>query len=361
MKAALVNTPNGRFDIEEIEISDPVGSEVLVEVRAAGLCHSDLLVASIDRGRPLPMVVGHEMAGVVAAVGPEVRDLAVGDHVVGSEVSFCGHCEECRTGHTFRCLAPGAILRPAEAGPKLRRGDEAVNAFGVAGFAQYTLCHSNKLVRIPREIPFPQAAVLGCATATGVGAALNTAKVQPGDTVAVIGLGGIGLNILSGARIAGASVIIGIDVHDSKLELAPGFGATHVINSAEEDAVERVREITGRGVHHSFEAIGLARTQGQAIDMARVGGGAYFIGIPQGPPLELNVMMQLIATQRRIQGVYMGSSDIRRDIPFYADLYLQGRLNLDDLIAREIRLDEINEAYRIQEKGGIARSVITSF
>lgn len=361
MKAAVINTPNGHFDIEELVISDPVGGEVLVEVKAAGLCHSDMLVASIDRGRPLPMVAGHEMAGIVAAVGPDVRGLSVGDHVVGSEVSFCGHCEECGRGNTFRCLAPGEIVRAADAGPKLRRGGETVQAFGVAGFAEYTLCHSNKLVRIPKEIPFPQAAVLGCATTTGVGAALNTAKVQPGDTVAVVGLGGIGLNILSGARIAGASTIIGIDVHASKLELASRFGATHTVNSAGEDAVARVRAITGRGVHHSFEAIGLGKTQTQAIDMTRVGGGAYFIGIPQGAPLELNVMTQLMMSQRRIQGVYMGSSDIRRDIPYYADLYLQGRLNLDDLIAREIRLDDINEAYRLQGAGGIARSVITAF
>lgn len=361
MKAALINAIGGKFDVEDIEISEPVGAEVLVEVKAAGLCHSDMLVASVDRGRPLPMVAGHEMAGIVAAVGPDVRGLAVGDHVVGSEVSFCGHCEECRTGNTFRCMSPGDIGRPEEAGPKLRRGSEAVQAFGVAAFAEYTLCHENKLVRIPKAVPFPQAAVLGCATTTGVGAALNTAQVGPGDTVAVIGLGGIGLNILSGARIAGAATIIGIDVHASKLGLAARFGATHVINSAEEDPVTRVREITGRGVHHSFEAIGLGKTQGQALDMTRVGGGAYFIGIPQGAPLELNVMTQLMIPQRRVQGVYMGSSDIRRDIPLYAELYLQGRLNLDDLIAREIQLDEINDAYRVQETGSIARSVITEF
>ena len=170
-----------------------------------------------------------------------------------------------------------------------------------------------------------------------MGAALNTAKVQPGDTVAVIGLGGIGLNILSGARIAGATTIIGVDVHPAKLELAARFGATHVVNSSEEDAVATVRGISGRGVHHSFEAIGLGATQAQAIEMTRVGGGAYFIGIPQGAPLEVDVLRSLIASQRRIQGVYMGSSNIRRDIPMYAELYLQGRLNLDDLWPRKFR------------------------
>ncbi|MDP9984585.1 S-(hydroxymethyl)glutathione dehydrogenase/alcohol dehydrogenase [Pseudarthrobacter oxydans] len=361
MKAAVINEINGRFDVEEVSIGDPVGREVLVQVKAAGLCHSDLLVASIDRGRPLPMVVGHEMAGIVAAVGPDVRDLAVGDHVVGSEVKFCGHCEECLAGHSYRCVNPGEISRPRAAGSKLRRSSGDVHAFGVAAFAEYTICHANSLVRIPRELPFPQAAVLSCAAITGVGAALNTAKVQPGDTVAVIGLGGIGLNILSGARIAGATTIIGVDVHPAKLELATRFGATHVANSSTEDAVARVREISGRGVHHSFEAIGLGATQAQAIEMTRVGGGAYFIGIPQGAPLEVDVLRSLIASQRRIQGVYMGSSNIRRDIPMYAELYLQGRLNLDDLVAQEIPLEGINDAYRLQESGAIARSVITSF
>ncbi|NKX54206.1 zinc-binding dehydrogenase [Arthrobacter mobilis] len=363
MKAAVINEINGRFDVEELAIDEPAAHEVLVEVKAAGLCHSDLLVASVDRGRPLPMVVGHEMAGVVVAVGSAVRGLSAGDHVVGSEVKFCGYCEECLSGHSYRCLNPGeAAGRRASERPKLSRGAEAVQAFGIAAFAEYTLCHANSLVRVPREVPFPQAAVLSCAATTGVGAAINTAKVGPGETVAVLGLGGIGLNVLSGARIAGAATIIGVDVHPDKLELAKKFGATHTVNSAEEDVVARVREISSRGVHHSFEAIGLARTQLQAVEMTRVGGGAYFIGIPgSGAPLEVDVLQSLIAGQRSMQGVYMGSSNIRRDIPLYAELYLQGRLNLDDLVAQEIPLEGINDAYRLQESGAIARSVITSF
>lgn len=359
MKAAVINRFDGTFDIQELEIDAPRGAEVLVEVKAAGLCHSDMIVASVDRGRPGPMVVGHEMAGIVVGLGPEATDFHLGDHVIASEINFCARCEECVNGATYRCTDPGFINRTPDDVPKLRRNGEAVNAFGVAGFAEHTLVHQNKLVRVPDEIPFPQAAVLGCATTTGVGAALNSARVMPGDTVAVVGLGGIGLNIVSGAQIAGAKTIIGIDLHPAKLELARKFGATHVINSGEEDAAARVKEITGRGVHHSFEAIGLGPTQRLAINLTRVGGGVYFIGIPQGAPLDFNVMMDLLVGQRKLQGVYMGSSNIRRDIPFYADLYLQGRLNLDDLIGQEVSLAQINDAYGLQESGAIARSVIT--
>lgn len=358
MRAAVINTIGAGFEIQDLDIDEPRGAEVLVKVEAAGLCHSDMIVATVDRGRPLPMVVGHEMAGVVVGLGPDVTDFEIGDHVVGSEVSFCGACEECVNGATYRCLNPGAVMRQLSDPARLTRRGERVEAFGVAGFAEYTVLHQNKLVKIPAEIPFAQASVLGCATATGVGAVLNSARVAPGASVAVVGLGGIGLNLVAGARLAGARTIIGIDLQPEKLELARKFGATHVINGAEEDVAARVREITGRGVHHAFEAIGLGVTQRQAIEVTRVGGDVHFIGIPQGKPLELNVMVDLLINQRSLHGIYMGSSSIRRDIPYYAELYLQGRLNLDDLIAQETELDAINEAYERQETGAIARSII---
>lgn len=358
MRAAVINTIGAGFEIQDLDIDEPRGAEVLVKVEAAGLCHSDMIVATVDRGRPLPMVVGHEMAGVVVGLGPDVTDFEIGDHVVGSEVSFCGACEECVNGATYRCLNPGAVMRQLSDPARLTRRGERVEAFGVAGFAEYTVLHQNKLVKIPAEIPFAQASVLGCATATGVGAVLNSARVAPGASVAVVGLGGIGLNLVAGARLAGARTIIGIDLQPEKLELARKFGTTHVINGAEEDVAARVREITGRGVHHAFEAIGLGVTQRQAIEVTRVGGDVHFIGIPQGKPLELNVMVDLLINQRSLHGIYMGSSSIRRDIPYYAELYLQGRLNLDDLIAQETELDAINEAYERQETGAIARSII---
>lgn len=358
MRAAVINTIGEGFDVQDVEIDEPRGAEVLVKVEAAGLCHSDMIVATVDRGRPLPMVVGHEMAGIVVGLGPDATDFELGDHVIATEISFCGTCEECVNGASYRCLTPGVALRGPEAPARLERNGQRVEAFGVAGFAEYTVLHQNKLVRVPKEIPFAQAAVLGCATATGVGAVLNAAKVAPGETVAVVGLGGIGLNVIQGAKLAGAKIIIGIDLQPEKLELAKKFGATHVINGAEENVLERVKEITGRGVHHAFEAIGLGVTQRQAIEVTRTGGDVYFIGIPQGKPLELNVMLDLLLHQRGLHGIYMGSSTVRKDIPFYADLYLQGRLNLDDLIAQEISLEEINSAYETQETGAIARSVI---
>lgn len=358
MLAAVINTIGNGFDIEELDIDEPRGQEILVKVEAAGLCHSDRIVATTDRGRPLPMVVGHEMAGVVVGLGPEATDFTIGDHVIASEISFCGTCEECINGATFRCLNPQHALRGSDAPARLSRKGERVEGFGVAGFAEYTVLHQNKLVRVPEQIPFAQAAVLGCATATGVGAVLNAAKVAPGETVAVVGLGGIGLNVIQGARLAGAKTIIGIDLQPDKLELAKKFGATHVINGREEDVLAMVRQITGGGVHHSFEAIGLAATQRQAMEVTKTGGHAYFIGIPQGQPLDMNIMLDLLIPQRKLHGIYMGSSSVRKDIPYYAELYLQGRLNLDDLVAQEISLQDINDAYATQETGSIARSVI---
>lgn len=358
MRAAVINTIGEGFSIEELEVDEPRGQEILVKVEAAGLCHSDHIVATVDRGRPLPMVVGHEMAGTVVGLGPDATDFELGDHVIATEISFCGSCDECVNGATYRCLNPQHALRGPDAPARLARDGERVEGFGVAGFAEYTVLHQNKLVKVPKEIPFAQAAVLGCATATGVGAVLNAAKVAPGETVAVIGLGGIGLNVIQGAKLAGAKTIVGIDLQPEKLELAKKFGATHTINGGSEDVVSAIRAITGRGVHHAFEAIGIAPTQRQAMEVTKTGGHVYFIGIPQGKPLEMNIMLDLLIPQRNLHGIYMGSSTVRNDIPYYADLYLQGRLNLDDLVAQEITLDEINEAYAQQETGSIARSVI---
>ncbi|MDR2256478.1 MAG: zinc-binding dehydrogenase [Arthrobacter sp.] len=358
MQAALITRLDGSFELGDVDIDTPRGAEVLVEVKAAGLCHSDFLVATLDRGRELPLVAGHEMAGVAVGLGPDVTDLEIGDHVVATEIDFCGRCAACRAGQPYRCQNPAAVRRPDGAPARLSSLTGTVNAFGVAGFAERTLLHQNKLVRIPKDVPFEKAAVLGCAVSTGMGAVLNTAAVRPGETVAVVGLGGIGLNAIQGAALAGARTIIGVDLQPSKLELATEkFGATHAFNAAD-DVATAVRELTGGGVDHVFEAIGLGVTQRQALELARVGGSVNLIGIPQGAPLEFSVMRDLLMTQRTLRGVYMGSSDPRRDIPFYADLYLQGRLNLDDLVASTVSLGEIGEAYARQEGGAIARTVV---
>lgn len=360
--AALVRELNGRFAVEDVQAAGPIGREVLVEVRAAGLCHSDMNVATIDRGRALPLIAGHEMAGIVRDVGDQVRHLRVGDHVVGTEVRLCGECEECISGAPFRCLAPDSLERSVEDAPRFTQGAQRIATLGISAFAGLSIAHENQLVRIPDEVPFAQASVLSCAVSTGVGAVLNAAQVRPGETVAVIGLGGVGLNIVQGAALAGASQIIGIDVSQPKLELARRFGATDVIDARSQDIVEGVRALSGRGVHHAFESSGARDPLEQAVQMSRKGGTTYLIGIPRDPrPLQIDALPTLIGSQRTLKGVYMGSSDPRRDIPLYCEYYAQGRLNLDDLVAREIDICRINEAYADQEAGSLARTVITSF
>jgi len=360
MKAAVLNQRDGRFDVEDIDISAPISREVSVDVRAAGLCHSDLHFARNDFGTPIPAVFGHEVAGVVSALGPDVSEFEVGDHVVGCILQWCGRCVPCRAGRTYQCRDRSVTLRDPAQGHRLTRRGEPIHAmFGTAGFAEATLIHENQLAKVPKDLPFPQAAILGCGTVTGVGAAINTAAVRPGDAIAVIGVGGVGLNVLSGARLAGATQLIAVDLHPAKLELAKRFGATDVIDASKTDPVEIVRALSGGGVHHAFEVVGTQRTALQALEMLADGGGAYLIGVQApGSSITVDIMAGLISTQRKLQGVYFGNTNLKTDIPLYADLYLQGRLNLDDLISREIDLTEINEAYGDLEDGEIARAVI---
>lgn len=363
MKAAILNALDGTFQIEEIEIDAPRGREVLVEVKASGLCHSDLHFAEQDFGVPLPAVLGHELAGVVVGIGPEVREFAIGDHVVGSLIQFCGHCRACIGGRTYQCTHPEETLRTAEDGHRLmRQGEGVTQVFGTGAFAERALVHENQLARVPKEIPFAQASLLGCGTITGAGAAINTASVRPGDTVAVIGIGGVGLNVISGANLAGAARIIAIDMQPKKEALARKFGATDFIDASAGNVVETVRSLIEGGVDHAFEVVGVKATSEQAIQMVRKGGGAYLIGVhAPTATIDVNVTVDLLTNQVDVRGVYMGSTNIKHDIPMYAQLYLQGKLNLDDLISREINIAEINEAYEELKGGAIARSVITEF
>lgn len=362
MKAAITRGLGEGFVVEELTIAEPIGHEVLVEVRASGLCHSDLHFATVDFGIPFPAVLGHELSGVVTAVGPEVRDFVVGQHVVGSLVQFCGYCSDCLAGATYRCRRGQELMRTPDQSPRLTDAnrDPVLPMFGTAAFAEHALVHENQLVAIPDEIPFPQASVLGCATITGAGAAINAAGIRTGETAVVIGAGGIGLNIISGAALAGAKKIIAVDLSDEKLEFARRFGATHIVNGGAGDPIAAVHEITGGGADHAFEAIGLPVTTTQAVRMTRIGGQVLLIGLqPPGSRMEIAMMDDIITPQRAVKGVFMGSANIKRDIPVYAELYLQGRLNLDDLISREISIDEINEAYELMKTGQVARSVIT--
>ncbi|MBV6756670.1 Zn-dependent alcohol dehydrogenase [Rhodococcus opacus] len=365
MKAAVVSTVGGPFVVEDLVIDTPMPHEVLVDVRAVGLCHSDLTFAENDYGTPLPMVLGHEFAGIVSAVGSSVSGIAVGDSVVGSLVRSCGRCAVCASGASYQCSRRGELLRRKDDPPRLRRDDgtPVTAALGTAAFAEQCLVHENQLVKIPDELPFTQAALLGCATITGAGAVLNAARVRPGESVAVIGLGGVGLNAVAAARLAGADPVIAIDRSAEKLDLAKRFGASHVVDATQEDSVKAVRTITARaGVRHAFEMVGIEATTLQAIKMTGTGGGAYLVGMHRpDSSIQLNVTDDLLMYQRSVTGVYMGSSNIKADIPVFAAMAVSGRLPLGDLISSEISLSQIGKGFEDMRAGAGMRTVITSW
>lgn len=364
MKAAVLNAIGGRFVIEDVEIDAPKGREILVEVKASGLCHTDLHYAQHDFGIPTPVVFGHEIAGIVKELGPDADGFVIGDHVVATLLRFCGDCEECLGGKTWRCLNAASLLRDVSDKQRItRNGQPITQGFAAGGFAEYVLMHQNQLVKLPKQVPFPQASLLGCGCVTGAGAVINAGGVTSGDVVVVMGAGGVGLNVVSGARVVGAARIIVVDLQPAKEALARKFGATDFVCAADGDPVAKIREMTGgRGATHSFDAVGNARIARQAIDMLRKGGTFVSIGVHQpGSTFEINPGVDMIRNEITIKGTYMGSTNIKHDIPLYADLYLQGRFNLDDLVSKEISLDEINEAYAEVETGMAARSVITRF
>ncbi|GAA1630636.1 alcohol dehydrogenase catalytic domain-containing protein [Leucobacter chromiireducens] len=365
MKASVTTGVGTGFQTMEVNIADPIGREVLVDIKASGLCASDLHLEQGASSRTVfPAVLGHEISGVVAAIGPDVTTIAVGDHVVASLIQFCGACVECLSGRTYACANPGATLRGAGEPARLTAtdGSDVTQILGLGGFAERSLVHENQLAVVTKEIPFPQAAVLGCAVSTGAGAAINTAGVRVGDTVAVIGTGGVGLNAISGAQLAGATTIIAIDISDDKLAVAAKFGATHTINSSSQDPVAEVLRLTNGGVDHAFEIIGLPATQAQAVAMRGVLGNAYLIGIARpGTTVEMPADATSLVTQAGVRTVKMGSTNLKRDIPMYAEMYVQGRLNLDDLISQEISIDQVSEGYEALKRGEVIRSVITSF
>ena len=363
MKAAVLDGVGQPFQVQDIDIADPIGREVLIDVRASGLCHSDMHVAETNVGFPMPALLGHEIAGVVAEVGPDVTEFRVGDHVVSSPIHSCGHCRGCLTGRPYQCRHPQETQRIPGQGPRLSRNGEALTQFiGVGGFAERVLVHENTVVSVSKDIPFDRAALLGCGVVTGAGAAINSARIRPGDTVAVIGCGGVGLNVIQGAALAGARRIIAIDLQPAKLELAKVFGATDLVNAGDGDSVQAVKDLSGGGVTCAFEVIGLKQTAMDAVAMLDIGGTAFLIGVQKPETrLEVTPFGDLMGKQKGIRGVAMGSTNLKIDIPMYAELYLQGRFKLDELVSRHISLDQINEGYDLLRGGSVARSVITHF
>lgn len=359
MRAALLEHAPGELVIDEVTITEPGPDEVLVQTAACGLCHSDLHIIEGKLPHRLPALLGHEAAGIVQQVGADVTEFAPGDHVVGCLSSFCGTCRECAVGHTWLCENSRKLGVRADGSSRVRRGEEEITQMsGLGGFAEEMLVHRNAIVQVPDELPLHLGALLGCAVITGVGAVFNSARLRPGSTVAVIGVGGIGLNVVQGARLAGAERIIAVDLNSEKLALAETFGATDVINGSDTDSVQGVLELTGGGVDASFEAIGLTATAQQAVHMLRPGRTAYLIGLPPaGEDVSLPAL-PLVLQARGLQGVIMGSNHFKRDIPMLANLYVQGRLKLDELVAARIELGDVNAGYDEMRRGTGARSVI---
>ena len=357
MKAAVLREINQPLEIEDVDHGDPGPREVLVRTVAAGVCHSDLHFINGSYPHKLPAVLGHESAGIVEAVGQDVTYVQPGDHVITCLSAFCGHCEYCLTGHMSLCQEP-ELQRPEDQPQRLSQGDAQLAQFlNLSSFAEYMLVHEHAIAKIREDMPLDRAALIGCGVTTGVGAVIHTAKVEPGSSVAVIGCGGVGLSAINGAAIAGAAQIIAIDMVPSKLDLARKFGATHVLNAGEVDVKEAVRELTNGGVHYSFEAIGLKQTAEQAFKILNRGGTATIIGmIPVGTTIEIHGPEFLM--ERKLQGSNMGSNRFRVDMPRFVDFYLQGKLHLDDMISRRIRLEDVNDALAALETGEVARSVI---
>ena len=346
------------LDVVDVDLDGPGRGEVLVRVAAAGLCHSDLSVIDGARPRPTPMVLGHEAAGVVEKVGSQVAYLKPGDHVIACLSVFCGYCEECMSGRPNLCSNKEATQRAPGEAPRLSQKGQLINQFAdLSGYAEKMLVHENALVKIGNDVPFDRAALIGCGVMTGVGAALNTAKVAPGSTVAVFGAGGVGLAIIQGARIAGARMIIAVDKFPAKLELAKKLGATHVVDASKGDAVSQIRALTGGGVDYSFEAIGLKVAAEQAYESIAAGGIATIVGmVPLGQKVEVDGFSLLF--EKRIQGCFMGSNRFRIDMPRIIEFYQQGRLDLDDMITRRGKLEDVNEAFRAMKAGEVARTVL---
>ena len=355
MKAAILRSVGSPLSIEDVAISKPGPREVLIRTAATGVCHSDLHFYEGSYPTRLPTILGHESAGVVEAVGSEVRSVQPGDHVVTCLSAFCDHCV---SGHISRCVSP-ETQRAKTDEPRL--GDSAApmtQFLHLSAFAEQMLIHENACVRIRPDMPLDRAALLGCAVITGYGAITYTAQVRPGETVAVIGCGGIGLCAINAAALAGAGRIIAIDRIAEKEDLARRFGATDFIDASDGQAVARIIEMTRGGVDHAIEAIGLAKTAEDAFTMLRRGGTATIVGmIPVGQKVSLNGYEFL--AEKSLKGSNMGSNRFPVDIPRLVDFYMSGRLRLDELISRRIGLHQIEEAFAEMKGGNIARSVIT--
>ena len=354
MKAAVMYGVNQPLVIEDIDVDEPKQNEVLVKTSASGVCHSDLHFMEGSYPYPVPNVLGHESAGVVEKVGPGVTKVKPGDRVVVAFVTSCGACNNCVIGKPYLCDNTMALGRMGRISMK---GQPIMQFANMSAFAEYQLVHENALVHVPDGVPMEVACLVGCSVMTGVGAVTNTAKIPVGSTVAVVGAGGVGLNIIQGAKLAGASRIIAVDLLENKLAAAREFGATDVVDASKGDAVSAVAGLTGGGVDFAFEAIGLAKTAEQCFGMIKRGGRAVVVGMIPVTAM-VTVPGAAFLGEKGMIGSFYGSTRQTYDMPWLMELYRQGRLKIDELISRRYKLDQINEAYAALKGGEVNRSVI---
>jgi len=364
-RAAVLTAIDTPLEIrDDIEVEAPHAREVKVRLGASGVCHSDLSMQNGTLFPNCPIVLGHEGAGVVEELGPGVSELAPGDHVVISWVPQCGTCYFCAREQGELCensnaaLASGGLL---DGTPRMKSRGAPLYQMAAAGtFSEVTVIPATGAVKISPDLDLRLAALIGCGVLTGVGAALNTARVAKGDTVAVVGCGGVGLNVIQGARIAGAGEIIAVDMNETKLQMAKELGATATVNASQSDPVSQVMSMTGeRGADVAFEVIGLGPTIDQVITMTRRGGQAILVGVPRMEVMvQVPVFFGVVLQEKTIKGCWYGSSNVRRDVPRLIQLYHDGQLKLEELVSRTIRLEDVNEAFATMQTGEVARSVI---
>jgi S-(hydroxymethyl)glutathione dehydrogenase/alcohol dehydrogenase len=357
MKAAVLHEVNTPLRIEEVSVNKPAAREVLIRTAYAGLCHSDLHFIEGLYPHPLPVVLGHESAGIVEEVGSEVTYVKPGDHVITCLSVFCGTCENCTSGRPVLCSNTDVKLPPGAARRLSLDGQPLHTFVNLSSYADMMLVHENAVVKIDREFPLDRAALIGCAVVTGYGAVVNTAKVAPGETVAVIGCGGVGLAAINGAAIAGAGRIIAVDTNPAKLQLATKLGATDLVNPQDGDPVQRIKDLTRGGVQHAIECLGTKVTAEQSFQMLAMGGTATIVGmVPFGQKIELHGFDFL--RERKVQGSSMGSNRFRVDMPRLVEFYKQRKLHLDDWISDRLPLAQINEGFAAMKAGKVVRSVI---
>jgi len=356
MKAAILRTTSAQrpfsvskpLSIEEVELDPPKRGEVLIKVKAVGLCHSDLIAITGERAKPMPIVIGHEAAGIVEEIGQDVQGFAVGDHVVPSYVASCGRCEMCSVGRPALCepatiANANAVLKDGTT--RLRQGSTRIHHHsGVAGFAEYSVIPEEALVKIDKSVPFEHAALFGCGVVTGVGSVINTAQAKPGQFIAVVGLGGVGLSAVLAALAIGSGKVLALDLSEEKLAFARELGVHHALNAGDADVQAQIAALTGGGVHIAIETAGSNRALQMAYDITRRGGTTVTAGMP-GPEAEITLShLKIAAEERSIKGSYMGSCVAKRDIPRYLNMFQNGSLPVDKLMSRLIGFDDLNAA-----------------